>query len=179
MNQFTSNFWKRLAALFLVGSFLVLSGCATSPKTAFYSFNADGGNDKWVETVELLDGRFGTEKLTFWDVPRSYVGTKYVSQGAGIGGQYPIPETLYVKWRIRATGEVLEKTVSFKGILPKDLNKQAITFLFEGKQLFVYLVTDKFTPKDLPKTITRTWLSKYNTSYEIYPTNQLPKALQE
>jgi hypothetical protein len=178
MNLFKSNFWVRLVTVVLFAALTLLSGCATNPKTAFYSFNANGGNDKWVETVELLDGKFGTENQTFWEV---YFRTdkREASQGAGIGGVYPIPETLYLKWRIRDTGEILEKTVNFKGILPKDLNKQTITFLFEGKDLYVYLVTDKYDRNNLPKT--KTWLSsRINLiTYEIYPTNKLPKELQE
>lgn len=179
MKLFKSLFCSRLVAVALLLALSALSGCATGPKTASYSFEYSAGHDKWEQMVELLDLRFGTDKLIIRDVPKGYLGTKYVKQGDGIYGSYPTPETLYLKWRIKATGEILEKTVNFKDILPKDLNKQTITFLFEERQLFVYLVTDKFDRNNLPKE--KTWKSNFINliTYEIYPTNKLPKALQE
>lgn len=50
---------------------------------------------------------------------------------------------LYVKWRIKATGEILEDTVDLRDRLPRDIKDHRIHFVVKGKQLYVYLVSQK------------------------------------
>jgi hypothetical protein len=47
----------------------------------------------------------------------------------------PIGEFLYVKWRIKATGEVLEDRVDLHPVLPWNMGHHTVTFVIEGRQL--------------------------------------------
>ena len=53
-------------------------------------------------------------------------------------GMMPRGEHLYVKWRIKGTGEVLEDRVDLTKRLPADINDYEIHFAVYGKQLYVY-----------------------------------------
>ena len=50
---------------------------------------------------------------------------------------------LYVKWRIKTTGEVIEDTVDLRDRLPHDIKDHRIHFLVKQRQLYVYLVSPK------------------------------------
>lgn len=81
----------------------------------------------------------------------------------------PVGEFLYVRWRLKNTGEMIEHRVNLRNRLPKNMTHQTLTFAIEGKELYVYLVTNKAKPYETPP-ITKTWLSNFSDTYEIYPT---------
>jgi hypothetical protein len=61
-------------------------------------------------------------------------------------------DSLYVKWRLRATGEIHEETVDLRHRLPRDITEHRIYFMIKGPQLYVYLVPpdSKKLPKGAP-----------------------------
>lgn len=158
----------RLFATFLLIVAIALSGCATGPRTAYHSFSFDGGHDKWTSDVDLLEYDYGGQY--------SYVHRKATDASTPLGnrtavnGMMPIGEFLYVKWRIKSTGEVVDKHVDLRALLPDDMFGYGVSFVIDGSQLYVYLVTPS-KKKYMTPPILRTWHSQFNESYEIYPTN--------
>ena len=75
----------------------------------------------------------------------------------GMGGQSSTlgdilrPDFLFVKWRIKATGEVLEDTVDLKRRLPRDFSRHTVHFTVDDRQLYVYLIGwDNKKPQNCP-----------------------------
>jgi hypothetical protein len=52
-----------------------------------------------------------------------------------------VGDSLYVRWRIRATGEELQDTVDLRPRLPDDMAGHEIYFVVRERQLRVYLVS--------------------------------------
>ncbi|MBB3177222.1 hypothetical protein [Variovorax sp. Sphag1AA] len=154
--------------------FLALAGCAgmtsPQPKFAFHSFSYDGwaGYDNWEATADLLEYSYGDQYRMVRrkvEPPRTRLNPQ-----SGVGGFMPVGEFLYVKWRVKATGEIVDDRVDLRPLLPKDMTKHELTFVIEGRQLYVYLVTP--TPKGVKDPpILKTYLSWFNVTYEIYPIN--------
>lgn len=58
---------------------------------------------------------------------------------------------LYVKWRLKQTGEVYEDTVDLKSRLPADITDHRIHFVIRGPQLYVYLISpERLNPNPCP-----------------------------
>lgn len=153
----------------MLGLLVVVAGCATGPKVVSHSFNYDGFNDKWADKVDLLAYSYGDQYPKVRG--KAAQGETLGAQG-NVNGPIPIGEFLYVQWRIKATGEVLEQRVDLRDRLPLDMTDHGLTFLIDGRQLYVY-VTTPATQQPWGKTAThRTWHSKYNVTYEIFPTRE-------
>jgi len=86
----------------------------------------------------------------------------------------PVGDFLFVKWRIKSTGEVVEDRVDLRQRLPKDMTDHGLTFVIEGNQLYVYVITPKVRNSDLPPN-KKTSSSRYRETFEIYPTNELSR----
>lgn len=87
----------------------------------------------------------------------------------GVNGPIPVGEFLYVKWRLKATGEVFEQRVDLRGRLPRDMTDHELTFVIDGPQLYVYVVTPQLQLPETTQRTHRTWLSRYNQTYEVFP----------
>jgi hypothetical protein len=162
----------------LVALLLALSGCAgvtqATPKLVFHSFSFNGWDyaDKWADTVDLLEYSYGDQ---YRMVRRKALGPDdSLSPQAGVSGPMPVGDFLYVKWRIKATAEVVEDRVDLRPLLPRDMTEHELIFVIDGRQLYVYLVTP--TPKHMgDPPILKTYLSLFNVTYEIYPINTYTK----
>lgn len=162
--QRLKHVWRRWLALSLL---VVMAGCATGPKVVSHSFNYDGFNDKWADKVDLLAYSYGDQYPKLKD--KAAAGSTIGAQG-NVNGPIPVGEFLYVQWRVKATGEVLEQRIDLRDRLPRDMTDHGLTFLMDGRQLYVY-VTTPATQQAWGKTGThRTWHSSYNVTYEIFPT---------
>lgn len=144
----------------------VMAACATGPKLVSHGFNFDGWNDGWAKKVDLLAFSYGDQ----------YRETREVStDGRGLGyqsnthGPMPVGDFLYVKWRLIDSGEVIEKRVDLKGRLPVDMMGKEVTFVIDGRDLYVYVVTAKRKPSYGAPPLSRTWRSNFNETYEIFP----------
>lgn len=62
----------------------------------------------------------------------------------------PRGDTLYVKWRIKASGAVHEDTVDLRKRMPSDITDHRIHFVVKGPQLYVYLISPQPNPKGWP-----------------------------
>ncbi|MBU1217616.1 hypothetical protein KJ870_05410 [bacterium] len=124
----------------LVLSTLSLGGCMTKDLVNHtFEFNArDESPD-----IEVLNYQYGDSKQ-----PTARVSQWVLDQGTplgrtSIGGPMLRGDFLYVKWRIKATGEVIEDTVDLRNRLPRNIENCTIHFLVKERQLYVYLVSAK------------------------------------
>lgn len=153
-----------------------LAGCASGPicasdsKQVSHSFSCDMWFDGWVATIDLLEYSYG-DKLQMLD-KKVRPGQQSLGCGTVIAAM-PVAEFLYVKWRLKASGEVIEDRVDLRGRLPTNVVGHEVTFLIDGRQLYVYVVTPTRITPMLPGQPLKTWRSQFRASYEIYPNNQL------
>jgi hypothetical protein len=107
-------------------------------------------------------------------------------QTHGETGVMTVGETLYVKWKIKSTGEVIEKSIDLKPILPTSMKDKKLYFILENQNIYVYTIShqpvrENFTPfewleinKNLLGThLLRLRLYAAHELIQIYPTNQV------
>jgi hypothetical protein len=174
MKLITQTYSYRLVNLLLIAVFIALSGCAASPKLVAHSFSYNGRYDdpKWANQVDLLEYSYGDKYHMVRDKVKD--GKESAPYSSGVSGSMPVGEFLYVKWRIKETGEVLEDKVDLRNRLPNNMFDHGITFVIDGKQLYIYLVTPQAKKTDAPP-ILKTTKSRYYVTYEIYPNNTYKK----
>lgn len=145
---------------------VVLVGCANAQELVSHGFAFDFIDDS--PDAELIDYRYGTSY--YGRSERASLGR--VSQGGGIFGEIRRGDDLYVKWRLKASGEVFEETVDLKSRLPADIKGSRIYFMVRGPQLYVYLITSQKRAKDEPPNgPARTQYLKTLTIYPATPKN--------
>ena len=105
---------------------LCLTACATGPKQPYHAFSFDGWSDKWATQVDLLEYSYGDQYRMVKDKVRPE--KERLGPRSNVNGPMPVGEFLYVKWRIKATGEVLENKV--------DLRNRLATNMFESQSDF-------------------------------------------
>jgi hypothetical protein len=135
------------SALVSVGLVCLVGGCA-NPDLQFHSFSFDTRYDS--PNIEVLDYRYGDSRQP--GVRRSALQSEsgQPSAGTSVNGAMRRGSDLYVKWRIKATGEVLEETVDLESRLPADIREHRIHFIVNNRQLFVYLITPHRRPASVP-----------------------------
>jgi hypothetical protein len=147
-------------------------GCVTGPRMADHGFSFNGRIDggRWADKAQLLEYDYGGQYKMVREKAES---DDYLAPESSVTGAMPVGDYLYVKWRIKATGEVCEDRVNLKPLLPMDMNNYELTFVIDGRQLYVYLVTpEKRHGSNVPPL--KTYLSISHITYEIYPTNNFP-----
>lgn len=157
--------------LAMLGLLLALTACASTPRLVPHAFNFEGWNDGWAKQADLLEYAYGDAYAPVRDKSRDGSGIGY---SWGVNGPMPVGDFLYVKWRLKGTGEVLEDKVDLRHRLPRDMTDHELTFVIEGRQLYVYVVTPKRRMAQEKAPLLRTWRSKFAVAYEIYPTVSKP-----
>lgn len=130
--------WFAWLALFLVVA--IQTACATGPRLVNHSFQFDPVWDS--PGIEVLDYRYGQSKNP---VARGCLtpSCDKSRQGGSTSGTMLVGDDLYVKWRIKSTGEVYEDTVDLKSRLPDNIANHRINVIVDGSQLYVYLIVPK------------------------------------
>jgi len=131
--------FSRWIALFTLAFALV--ACATEPKVVDHAFTFDAIADS--PEVEVLDYRYGDSKLEGAKNPDWVRAEGRSLQAAGTSGPMRVGDSLYVKWRLKSTGEIYQDTVDLRHRLPSDMKDQRIYFIIRGAQLYVYLILQK------------------------------------
>lgn len=158
------RFW--LASVLVIAMLLV--ACASGPQLVWHKFAFDGWSDGWVNQIDLLEYSYGDQYKMVQDKLRA--GQERLGYTTNINGPMPVGEFLYVKWRVKGATEVLEEKVDLRDKLPRDMSGHGLTFVIEGKQLYVYLITPK--PKnEYAEPLLKTTRSRYSVTYEIHPNN--------
>lgn len=165
--------WFRVVSLALVlGLGLVGAGCASGPPLVDHAFSFDAGVES--PDVKILDFKYGSTGLLTTSATQLDIKNETARQYSNIDGSFPRGDTLYVKWRIKSTGEVIEDTVDLKSRLPSNISLHRIHFVIQGRELHVYLVSPELRHKgSLPFGPKK--YRDYFTVYEIYPTSTLNK----
>ena len=128
----------------------ILSACANKSNLANHSFQFDARTDS--PDVELLGWRYGTSRHPgARSCPDPKAAFIKIGQQVGISGEMRVGEDLYVKWRVKSTGEVFEETVDLRDKLPRSIENHTIRFIANESQLYVYLITPtKHIPNPCP-----------------------------
>jgi hypothetical protein len=146
----------------------LLAACASGPHLVNHAFSFDGWFDHWADQVDLLEYSYGDQYRLVQD--KVAIGRERLRPQASVNGAIPVGNFLYVKWRIKSTGEVIEDRVDLKSRLPTNMTDHRLAFVIDQRQLYVYLVTPQ--PKnEYAEPLLRTTQSRYHVTYELYPTN--------
>lgn len=81
-------------------------------------------------------------------------------------------EFLYVKWRLKSTGQVYEDNVDLRQRLPDDIKDHRVHFIIHGAQLYIYLITPERRTKDEPAIGPEMY--RYRKTILIYPDQSKP-----
>jgi len=111
-----------------------------------FEFHADRDSPD----IQILDYRYGDSKNPGARAPEWKLKEGKPPQATVTGGEMRRGDELYVKWRVRKTGEVLEDTVDLKRRLPSDITNHTVYFLIRDRQLYVYLITPERKATDAP-----------------------------
>ena len=157
---------------------LCLAACAAGPRTAFHAFSFDARFDGWLEDTDLLIYNYGSEysmvrkDLNDPNYALHYLNLSTLRQQGTVTGEFPVGDFLEVKWRVRSTGKIYHEKVDLRPLLPRDMDDCTVTFVIDGPQLYIYLVTAQHRPDDSPLTH-KTALSQFDVTYELFPRNEL------
>jgi hypothetical protein len=135
----------------LLSATTVLPAYAAGPQLIDHSFAFDARWDS--NDIEVLDYRYGEDAMT--RAPDYQVKAGKVGQMTAVHGPFLRGDSLYVKWRIKSTGETYEETVDLRQRLPADITRHEIYFVVRGPQLHVYLISPEkvagLCPEDMTK----------------------------
>ncbi len=134
-----------LVAAMTGAALVLLSACTTHPPQVQHSFQFDARKDS--PGIEILDYRYGT---SFYGRTDPAWQERGAAQGTSIHGAIRRGDDLYVKWRIKETGQVFEETVDLRRRMPEDITDHILYFIVRGQQLYVYLVTPQRRSKEEP-----------------------------
>ena len=141
-----------VAFAFILGSCAVHPASAieqhTQPERVYYSFEFSVRD---MQDVEIIDYWLKTDRPDYtFKNPESYKKQGKCKQISSDNGLYAKPTILYIKWRLKSTGQEYQDTVDVRQRLPKDMAGSTFTFLIKGSQLNVYLATRELRPADWP-----------------------------
>lgn len=131
-----------------------------------FSFNADSESPD----VEVLNYQYGekseyeAEGAVGLRPPAYRLEKGDVLTATGVSGNLPRGDYLYVKWRVKETGQIYEDKVDLTKRLPKDITNTELHFVVRGSQLYVYLVPpEPAKPKDNPFSDSKTKAATWNS----------------
>lgn len=123
--------------LTLVALVCALTACTYGPKVVPHGFYFDAFLDS--PDAEVLAYRYGDSSLPVSWMANSNEMSR-TPQRTGVYGPMRQGDSLYVKWRLKATGDIYEDTVDLRKRLPSDISGHRVYFVIKGPQLYVYLV---------------------------------------
>jgi hypothetical protein len=115
-----------------------LTACATGGAMVNHSFSFDTINDS--PDIEVLDYQYGGSRQFGTHPEKERVALGETFKAWGISGSMPRGEFLYVKWRVKNSGQSFEDKVDLISRLPADIEGLRVHFVIRGPQLYVYLI---------------------------------------
>jgi hypothetical protein len=135
-------------------------GCALPPKIEAHGFYYDALNES--KDVEILEYKYGDSWI------KGPTRGSETNVRTNIVGYIPVGDYLYVKWKIKANGEVLEKKVDLRAILPENMERQIVRFVVKEKILYIFLEhLGNLRPADSP--IVGPFTFQFYVTRQIYP----------
>lgn len=160
--------WGRRGMALLSALVSVLAACAVGPKLVYHSFAFDAIADS--PDIQVLDYVYGGSRAPGARMPEWIKRDVGFSAGTNINGPMPVGDRLYVRWRLRATDEVLEDTVDLQSRLPRDMAQHTVYFVVDRRQLRVYLVSPTTRPPgSTPTGPAKFWRFKVDSIYPDGP----------
>ena len=89
----------------------------------------------------VLDYQYGSSGQFGTHANKGKVQSGGVFAAWNTAGVMPRGEFLYVKWRLRQSGEIHEDKVDLQSRLPADITNHRIHFMVKGPQLYIYLIS--------------------------------------
>lgn len=182
---------KAMQFLLLIGM-VALAACAQGTRTpqyttkwgqavVFHSFEFDALRDS--KDIEVLDYMYKTANENIVGNPQRDLLNGKTRQARADTGVMTVGETLYVKWKIKSTGEMFEKSIDLKPILPASMKDKTLFFILDRQEIYVYTIShqpvrENFTPtewQEINASLFKTKLSRrqlwaINSMIQIYPT---------
>lgn len=144
--------WLLLMVMALAACAPMSSGTAQSVgRMVDHSFAFDAFRDS--RDVEILQYRYGDDGgFNTRSTPAEIQSGKGI-MSANTTGDMLLGKDLYVKWRIKSTGQVIEDTVDLTSRLPFNMKRKRLRFIVEGEKLYVYVISREevrpyFSPAD-------------------------------
>ena len=159
--------WRSSACRFAYVLLLCLAtvACAANSGVVMHSFSFDARKDS--PDVEILDYRYGDSKQPSARAPDWAIKQNQAPQWTNITSEMLRPDSLYVRWRVKSTGEIHEDTVDLRSRLPADIKDHRVYFIARGRQLYIYLITpERRAPESAPKGPS---MYQHLKSITIYP----------
>ena len=150
--------------LYITLSLSMLVACASGPQVVDHGFEFDAIVDR--PGIEVLDYAYGNQYRMTRAEPH-LVKEGRINQSTNIHGGFPRGDFLFVKWRLKASGDVVEDRVDLRNRLPADITRHTIRFTIKGVQLHIYLVTPNKRAAGSPAGPVRKYLDL--EVMEIYP----------
>jgi len=107
---------------------------------------ADSIDGKHPE-VEVIDYQYGTDENIETVANREMVRLGETFKRNNVTITMPEIKFLYVKWRILATGEVLEDRVELATRLPEEMDGLYLHFIMRDQQLYLFLIDRRWDSK--------------------------------
>jgi hypothetical protein len=143
-----------------------MSVCWATGETMFkHSFEFDTPVDS--PDAEVLDYQYGSRRQFGTHADKEKVQLGRTFHQWGISGVMPRGEFLYVKWRLKSSGQVYEDKVNLTTRLPADITDHRIHFVIKGSQLYVYLISPEKRAASSPPGPLRMYSDL--KQYQIYP----------
>jgi hypothetical protein len=161
----------------MIGLSILLSACGNGKAIIgddrvwhTFEFNTHEFDGKGKQDVEVLDYLYGDPKGYANRCYSELVARGKCQQGGHSAGVlFPKSiKTLYVKWRVKSTGEIREVTLDMQKKLPKNFGENFRIFIsFRGPDLYVYLITPERRADDEPPNGPRA--TDYLRTLTLYP----------
>lgn len=134
--------WLLLLVIALTACAPISSGTAqTFGRMVDHSFAFDAVRDS--RDIEILQYRYGDDGgFNTRTTPEDLQSGK-TRQAANTTGEMLVGKDLYVKWRIKSTGQVFEDTVDLTSRLPFSMARKRLRFIVEAEKLYVYVIERK------------------------------------
>ncbi|MDD5056746.1 MAG: hypothetical protein PHQ60_02660 [Sideroxydans sp.] len=158
--RFVPDCFRWLLLLFIA---CTLTACGGS-RIVNHSFEFDTTNS--IPLAEVLDYRYGDSKLPV-RAPEWIVKEGRPLYFNAVAGPMLVGDYLYVKWRIKETGQVYEDTVDLRHRLPFFLRDKTVYFDIKGSQLYVYVISPERRPDNMPPNGPKMY--DYRKVITIYP----------
>lgn len=142
----------------MIGLALLLTGCGTSTAIigedrVWHTFQFNIHEFDKSNSVEVLDFIYGDPKGYANRCDPEKIKREKCQQGdhsTTVRSPRSL-KTLYVKWRVKSTGEIREVTLDIRKKLPKNFGENfRMFFSFRGPDLYVYLITPERRADDEP-----------------------------
>jgi hypothetical protein len=136
LNTLREKFSNMRLCLFLVLTF-ILEACTSGGGYVNHAFGFDTRYES--PDIYILDYYYGKSGLPGTSAETGLRQFGVAPQVAGIHGPQPVGDTLYVKWRIKSTGQEFSDRVNLLPLVPPNMTDKQIYFVARADQLYIYL----------------------------------------